>query len=136
MELDLKESLPARIITPYSFREHTYHVVFHKKAVGPFHVETSPYLLEHSMITLGDIKAGNAVVGNIFYSSSRLKCGGSYLLAYSGVFKASLEVSVPKDFSMDLVLKTSHIQVFSRKNRATLIVYPNLKTSIRENLEV
>lgn len=139
MDLDIKESWASRLLIPYLYKSRTYHVLFFKQGlVGPFYVADSNFALENSLVTVGDIKhkGTDVVVGNMFYTTAKTYCGGSFLLAYSGVFKDSLNVSIPKDFSTDLVLKTKYLQIFNTKNRTTLIVSPSLKSSIRQNLEV
>jgi hypothetical protein len=57
-------------------------------------------------------------------------------MAYSGVFAEQVQRSIPAGFSMDLVVKERGFHMFHQKNKATLIVSPAIKTSIRENLEV
>jgi hypothetical protein len=139
MDLDIDKTFNPRLVTPYIFNERAYYLLFFRQGVvGPFYVADSPYSLEGAMLNVGEVrqKATDIVVGNIFYSQYKVKCGGSYLVAYSGVFKESLATSIPKDFSMDLMLKTPYMHIFNRKNRATLVISPNLKTNIRENLEI
>lgn len=139
MDLDIAKSFNGRLITPYNYRGRTYHLLFHKQGVqGPFYVSDSEYELHNAMLSVGEIKikATDTVIGNIFHTMAKVRCGGSFLLAYSGVFKDSLLTSLPKDFGMDLVIKTKFMQVFTRKNRATLVISPSLRTEIRENLEI
>lgn len=137
MMLDIPKSFNKRLITPYVFKDRMYYVqFFENKTPGPFYVCDAPYSL-NTMISVGEMKTEEEeVVGHIFYSQANVRCGGSFLLAYSGVFKSSLDSYLPKDFEMDLVLKTEYIQIFHKKNRATLIISPNLKDTIRKNLEV
>jgi hypothetical protein len=136
MTLDIPKSFNKRLITPYVFKDRMYYVqFFENKIPGPFYVCDAPYSL-NAMVSLGELKTEEEVVGHIFYSQANIRCGGSFLLAYSGVFKSSLDSHLPKDFDMDLVLKTEYIQVFHKKNRATLVISPNLKDTIRKNLEV
>lgn len=139
MDLDIQTSFSTRVITPYNYLDRTYYLLFYKQGIeGPFYVSDSPYALSHAMLTVGEVKLkrNDVVVGNVFHTTNKVRCGGSFLLAYSGVFKDSLSASIPKDFDMNLVLKTKYMQVFNKKNRATLVVSPNLKTNIRQNLEV
>lgn len=139
MELDVQESFNPRLITPYVFKDRAYYLLFYRQGVqGPFYVVDSPFALDGALLSVGDVRThqSDRVVGNIFYTPYKSKCGGSYLVAYSGVFKSSLLQSLPKDFSMDLMVKTKYLHIFNRKNRATLVISPNLRTSIRENLEI
>lgn len=139
MDLDIPTSFATRVITPYQYLDRTYYLLFFKQGIeGPFYVSDSPYELSQAMLTLGEVKLkrNDVVVGNVFHTTNRVRCGGSFLLAYSGMFKDSLSVSIPKDFDMSLVLKTKYLQVFNKRNRATLVVSPSLKTNIRQNLEV
>lgn len=138
MELDIESSFNKGLITPYQFRDRTYYLLFYSQGrKGPFYIVDS-HVQASTMVYIGDIRTveGNAKVGNCFYTQAPALCAGSFLLAYSGVFRQSLHQRVPKDFGMDLVLKTNRFQIFNKKNRATLIVSPTLKSNIRENLEI
>jgi hypothetical protein len=138
MELDIESSFNRRLITPYHFRDRTYFMLFYRDGVkGPFYVADAPVQLS-TMVYVGDVRCAdsNRLVGNCFYTQAPAICAGSYLLAYSGLFRQAVNNRVPKDFGMDLVLKTPRFQMFHKKNRATLIVSPSLKSDIRQNLEI
>jgi hypothetical protein len=138
MVLDVATTFNRRLITPYHFRDRTYYLLFYSEGLeGPFYVENAE-VQPSTMIYIGDIRRvkTDSLVGNCFYTQAPAICAGSFLLAYSGVFRQSINNRVPKDFGMDLVLKTTRFQVFNKKNRATLIVSPTLKSDIRENLEI
>lgn len=138
MELDLDTSFNRKLITPYNFHDRVYHLLFYKDGVkGPFYVTDAP-VQPATMIYLGEIRrvANDALIGNCFYTQAPALCAGSFLLAYSGLFKQSVNNRVPKDFGMDLVLKTPRFLLFNTKNRATLVVSPTLKSDIRQNLEI
>lgn len=139
MDLNIDSAFNHRVITPFTQAGRTYFLMFSTLgSVGPFYVATSQVQVEQSMFVFGDIlrKEDNLQVGTLLYTTAKTQCLGTYVIAYSGQFKASLATSIPKDFDMDLVLKTPHLQVYNRRNRATLVVSPNLKQSIRSNLEV
>jgi hypothetical protein len=138
MLLPLGESYNRKLITPYLLGERQYHLLFYKDGVkGPFYV-TDAAVQPATMVYLGEIRkvTNDALIGNCFYTQAPAICAGSFLLAYSGLFKQSVNNRVPKDFSMDLVLKTPRFLVFNTKNRATLVVSPTLKSDIRQNLEI
>lgn len=138
MELDVKSTFNSRLITPYNYLDRTYYLLFYSSGrPGEFYVTDAP-VQPDTFVYIGEIrrKGNNALVGNCFYTQAPAICAGSYLLAYSGVFRQSLNNRIPKDFGMDLVLKTPRFQVFNKKNRATLIISPSLKTDIRQNLEI
>lgn len=139
MDLDLSQSYNKRLITPYYFKDRIYYVLFYKDGVmGPFYVQDAPYESE-LLVSIGEIKrkSDHQVVGNIFYTQVQVTCEGSYLLAYSGVFKANVNNRpAHQDLTMDLRIKTPYMHVFSQINRATLIVSPMLKTTIKQNLEI
>jgi hypothetical protein len=138
MKLDIESTFNRRLITPYSFKDRTYYLLFYNNGKkGPFYVVDSVVQPE-SLVHIGDVRQveTDTLVGNCFYSQSPTICEGSFLMAYSGAFRMSLKNRTPKDFEMDLVLKTPRFQVFNRKNKATLVVSPTLKDDIRENLEI
>lgn len=138
MPLDLKETFNCRLITPYHYKDRVYYLLFYSTGKpGPFYVVDSS-VQPDTLIYIGDIRQvdGDALVGNCFFTQAPSMCAGSFLIAYSGVFRQSINNRVPKDFGMDLVLKTSRFQVFNQKNKATLIVSPSLKSDIRQNLEI
>lgn len=138
MDLKVERSFNRRLITPHQIGERTYYVLFHRDNIpGPFKITNSPYQT-NSLLYIGEIKRpdDDEVIGNIFYTQAHVECEGGFLLAYSGMFKGSLNKRLPKDVDMSLVLKTPYMHVFSQKNRATLVVSPMLKTKIKENLEV
>lgn len=138
MKLDIESTFNARLLTPYHFRDRTYFMLFYRNGVqGPFYV-IDAIVQPSTLVYVGDVRTvdGGRLVGNCFYTQAPAVCAGSYLLAYSGVFKQAVNNRVPKDFAMDLVLKTPRFQMFNRKNKATLIVSPTLKSDIRQNLEV
>lgn len=138
MPLDLKETFNSRLITPYHYKDRTYYLLFYGAGKpGPFYVEDSPVQPE-TLIYIGDIRQekSDALVGNCFFTQAPALCAGSYLLAYSGVFRQVVNNRIPKDFGMDLVLKTNRFQIFNQKNKATLIISPSLKSDIRQNLEI
>lgn len=138
MDLDVEVSHNRRLITPYHYRDRVYYLLFYwDNLKGPFYVEDS-LVQPSSLIYTGDIrrKVNNSLVGTCFFSQAPAICAGSFLLAYSGLFKQSVNNRVPKDFNMDLVLKTPRFQMFNKKNKATLIVSPALKSGIRQNLEI
>jgi hypothetical protein len=138
MEIDIDHSYNRRLITPYQFRDRTYHVLFYRnKKQGPFYFVDAA-VQPSTMISLGEIRTSRSdeLVGSVFYTQAPVICAGSFLLAYSGVFKQSVNNRVPKDFEMDLILKTPRFHIFNKKNRATLVVSPTLKSDIRQNLEI
>lgn len=138
MEFDVKASFNPRLITPYRFRDRTYYLLFFKdKVPGPFYVQNAA-VQPVSLVFLGDIRRADndRLAGHCFYSQAPVICTGSYLLAYSGVFRQSVQTRLPSNFEMDLVLRTPRLQVFHKKNKATLIVSPTLRSEIRQNLEV
>lgn len=138
MLLPVDESFNKRLITPYHFKERQYHLLFYKDGVkGPFYVSDAA-VQPSTMVYLGEIRkvSNDALVGNCFYTQAPALCAGSFLLAYSGLFKQSVNSRTPKDFGMDLVLKTPRFLLFNTKNRATLVVSPTLKSDIRQNLEI
>lgn len=138
MDLDIKESFNKRLLTQYSYLDRTYFLLFYKNGVkGPFYVEDAPYA-ENSLLSIGEIKCrqDDTVIGNIFHTQANFVCEGSFLLVYSGVFKHTLNTRRPKDFNMPLWAKTPYMHIFSEKNKATLVVSPILKSSIKQNLEI
>jgi hypothetical protein len=138
MDLDIKVSFNKRLLTVYRYLDRTYFLLFYKNGVrGPFYVEDAPYA-DNSLLYIGEIKskADDSVVGNIFFTTANYNCEGSYLLVYSGVFKHSVNRQIPKDFNMALWAKTPYMHIFSEKNKATLVVSPMLKSSIKKNLEI
>lgn len=138
MEFDVKASFNSKLITPYQFRNRTYHLLFFRDNVpGPFYVQNSA-VQPVSLVFIGDVRRteNDKLVGHCFYSQVPVICTGSYLLAYSGVFRQSVQTRLPSNFEMDLVLRTPKFQVFHKKNKATLIVSPTLRDEIRQNLEV
>jgi hypothetical protein len=140
MLLHLDQSTPSRVISPHRQGNRLYHLLFRREYSGPFHVRDATYSL-NTMITIGQIyKRVDAnkilVVGNIFYTTSPILCGGSFLVAYSGVFREQVTKSGPKkDFKMDLVLREKLFHVFHEANCATMIVSPSLPKPIQENFE-
>lgn len=138
MDLDIKTSFNKRLITVYRFKEKTYFVLFYKNGVeGPFYVEDAPYAA-NTLLSIGEIKrkADDQVIGNIFHTHVNYKCEGSFLLVYSGVFKHYVNNKLPKDLNMTLWAKTPYMHIFTEKNKATLVVSPMLKSSIKQNLEI
>lgn len=141
MQLDLERSFNKNVITPYNHGDTRYHLLFLRTAEGPFFVRHTTYKLE-TMITIGEIFTvpepnKRRVVGNIFHTStSNVQCEGTFLLAYSGMFQMQAQKKIPTDFNMELVLKEKGFQVFNQRNRATLIISPALKLSIKANLEI
>jgi hypothetical protein len=139
MDLDIVQSYNKRLITPYHYRDRTYYLLFYRNGVmGPFYVQDAPYEA-NMLLTIGEIKrkSDNQVVGNIFYTQVQVSCEGAYLLAYSGVFRASVNNRpAHQDLTMDLRIKTPYMHVFSQVNKATLVVSPMLKTTIKQNLEI
>jgi hypothetical protein len=138
MDLDIAESFNKRLITSYIYRGRTYFLLFYKNGTpGPFYVEDAPYA-ENSLLSIGEIKckADDLVIGNIFYTNVNYRCEGSFLLVYSGVFKHSINKKLPRDLNMSLWAKTPYMQIFQEKNRATLVISPMLKNSIKQNLEI
>jgi hypothetical protein len=138
MELDIETSFNARLITPYRYLDRTFHLLFFVNGVrGPFVVSDSD-LTVSSMIHVGDIThvETQSQVGFCFFTQSNVICTGSSLLAYSGVFKQTVDTALPKDFEMDLVIKSDYLMAFVSKNKACLLVSPVIDPSIKENLEV
>jgi hypothetical protein len=140
MQLDLDHSFNKNVITPYTQGDRRYHLLFLRTAEGPFFVRSTTYKID-TLITIGEIytkldSTKNRVVGNIFYTGTNSQCEGTYLLAYSGLFHQQAQKKIPTDFNMELVLKERGFQMFSQRNRATLIISPALKLSIKANLEI
>lgn len=138
MDFDIKFSFNKRLITSYVYKDRNYYVLFYRNGVkGPFYVEDAPYAT-NSLLSIGEIKNKNTddVVGNIFYTNAHAKCEGSFLLVYSGVFKHRVNRQIPKDLNMALWAKTPYMHIFSEKNKATLVISPMLKRSIKQNLEI
>jgi hypothetical protein len=140
MLLELEHSIHRNIIVPHSQSGRHYHVLFLRQSEGPFFVRDTAYKLD-TLIQIGEIftkldEHRSRIVGNIFYTKSRVQCEGSFLLAYSGVFKEQAQRHVPSDLNMELVLKERGFQVFNQRNRATLIISPSLPSSIKANLEI
>jgi len=138
MDLDIAASFNKRLLTPYIYLDRTYFLLFYKNGVkGPFYVEDAPYAT-NSLLSIGEIKCkhDDTVIGNIFHTHANFRCEGSFLLVYSGVFKHTLNTKLPKDFNMTLWAKTPYMHIFSEKNKATLVVSPMLKNSIKQNLEI
>lgn len=138
MQLDIETSFNARLITPYRYLDRTFHLLFFVNGVrGPFVVSDSD-LTVSSMIQVGDIKhpESQTQVGFCFFTQSHVLCSGSSLLAYSGVFKQNVDAALPKDFEMDLVIKSDYLMAFVSKNKACLLISPAIDPSIKENLEV
>ena len=138
MDLDIKVSFNKRLLTVYRYIDRTYFLLFYKNGVkGPFYVEDAPYA-ENSLLTIGEIKcqSDGTVIGNIFFTQANYRCEGSFLLVYSGVFKHTLNNKLPKEFNMALWAKTPYMHIFNEKNKATLVISPMLKSSIKQNLEI
>jgi hypothetical protein len=138
--LDLKSSLGKNVITPYQQAGRNYHLLFLRRSEGPFYVRDTAYKLE-TLINIGEVYTKiddkrNLVVGNIFFTRASVQCLGTYLLAYSGMFHEQAQNKIPSDVNMELVLKEKGFQVFNQRNRATLIISPAIKDSIRQNLEI
>lgn len=138
MDLPIEKTYNRRVITPYEYLRNQYYLLFYRNDIeGPFFVEDAPYSLS-GMLTIGDVKrkSDRLVVGNVFHTTAHALCYGSSLLAYSGLFKMSVNARIPKNLDMPLVIKTPFMQVFNQKNKATLVVSTSLKASIKANLEI
>jgi hypothetical protein len=138
MALNIKQSYNKRLVTPYIQAERMYFILFYKNEIpGPFYVEDAPYA-GNPLLFIGEIKRteDDLVVGNIFYTQANHKCNGSSLLVYSGVFKHQVNRQIPKDLNMTLWAKTPYMHIFHEKNKATLVISPMLKSTIKENLEI
>lgn len=139
MLLDVQFSYNARIITPIKVQDRQYYVLFRRSQIkGPFSVQNSALQVPNTLVHIADLKPihQDEVVGNLFFSGANTMCNGGMLLAYSGLFKTSVNFRTPTDFSVDLVVNTPDLQVFSQRNKATMVVSPSMKRKIRENLEV
>lgn len=142
MQLNIDHSYNKNVITPFQQTDRVYHVLFLRNSDGPFFVRDAASTAKlTTLIRIGEIYMKPdartiRVVGNIFFTSSKVMCEGSYLLAYSGVFHEHAQRNIPSDFNMELLLKTKGFHLFNQKNRATLVVSPTLKQSIKANLEI
>lgn len=144
MQLEVSQSYNLNVITPFMQKGQQYYLLFRRECEsGPFYVRDTAYRVS-TYFHVGEIYrpvdgsfgVRNRIVGNIFYTQAHCRCEGSFIMAYSGVFAEQVQRSIPAGFSMDLVVKERGFHMFHQKNKATLIVSPAIKTSIRENLEV
>ena len=140
MPLSIDRSFNQRVFTPWATHSRLYTLLFYKNNIqGPFYARDSAIQLKNSLFFSGDIiKEDESIVGSIFYSRATVRCEGSFVLAYSGVFNDL--VNSPrfkiKEFGMNFILKTPHYFAYNKINDATLLINPSLNKSIRANLEI
>lgn len=140
MKLEVDQSFNLNVITPYIQKGVQYYLLFRRECQsGSMFVRDTAYRVS-TYFHVGEIVHRDAhkqrVVGNIFYTQVNCRCEGSFLMAYSGLFREQTQRSVPSGFQMDLVVKERGFHMFHQKNRATLIVSPAINQSIKANLEV
>jgi hypothetical protein len=141
MQLEVERSFNLNVITPYIQRGVQYYLLFRRECEsGPFFVRDTAYRVS-TYFQVGEIvqkvdDTRQRVVGNIFWTQVNCRCEGSFLMAYSGVFREQAQRSIPSAFQMDLVVKDKGFHMFHQKNKATLVISPAIHSSIKANLEI
>lgn len=142
MQFDLPSNYPTRMFLPHTTHDRTYQLLLIERcpANTSLFVTNSELPKIETLFNIGDLRTEGEKgprVGYIFYSKFNVNNIGSGILASSKKWWAEFKARGYPMAEMDLkmVLKIPDFYVYHGPNQATLIVNPDLASSIRANFE-